>query len=210
MALKHFHPYLYRRKVILRTDNSAVSWMKSLKAPTGQTAGWLKRVAEYDLEIKHHAGRSHGNADALSRRPCASCTHQEQMNRDVSRDEEPEGTTPSYKPCTTSACQEQIIQHNIEEEEPGDAAWTLPSPQAGQTFQTPDEDELSGQGIADDSTPHVRGTTRQQRVPIPDDLRQNQGWLQGWEVEKIRHSQLEDAIIGPFLLYKEEMRPKPT
>ena len=56
LALKHFHPYLYGRKIILRTDNSAVSWMRSLKAPSGQTARWLERVAEYDLEVIHRAG----------------------------------------------------------------------------------------------------------------------------------------------------------
>ena len=209
MALKHFHPYLYGRKVILRTDNSAVSWMRSLKAPKGQTARWLERVAEYDLEVVHRARKSHGNADALSRRPCASCTHQEQINQDASRDEELESATPSYKPCVTSTPKEQIGD-TIDEEEPEDAAWTLPSPQPEQALQTMAEDELSGPEVTDDSTPHVRVTTRQQSAPIPDDLRHNQGWLQGWEMEKIRQSQVEDPIVGPFLLHKEEMKPKPT
>lgn len=34
-ALKHFHCYLYGQEVLLRTDNSAVSWLRNLKAPTG-------------------------------------------------------------------------------------------------------------------------------------------------------------------------------
>ena len=34
VALKNFHSYLYGQKVLLRTDNAAVTWMKNLKTPT--------------------------------------------------------------------------------------------------------------------------------------------------------------------------------
>ena len=37
-ALKTFHSYLYGQEILLRTDNIAVSWLRSLKAPTGQIA----------------------------------------------------------------------------------------------------------------------------------------------------------------------------
>ena len=156
MALKHFHPYLYGRKVILRTDNSAVSWMRSLKAPSGQTARWLERVAEYNLEVTHRAGKSHGNADALSRLPCSSCKHQQCLNQEVIREE-------------------------------GD-----------------------NMGVED---MQIRVTTRQQAgqcAPTDESFFPNQGWLQGWEVEKIRQSQLEDSVIGPFLLDKEDGLSKPA
>ena len=53
--------------------------MRSLKAPSGQTARWLESVTEYDLEVHHKAGRSLGNADTFSRNPCASCQHQKQL-----------------------------------------------------------------------------------------------------------------------------------
>jgi len=73
VALKKFHTYLYGQKVLLRTDNAAVSWMTSLKLPTGQMARWLQELASYDLEIVHRKGKKHTNADALSRRPCKVC-----------------------------------------------------------------------------------------------------------------------------------------
>ena len=156
MALKHFHPYLYGRKVILRTDNSAVSWMRSLKAPSGQTARWLERVAEYNLEVTHRAGRSHGNADALSRLPCSSCQHQQCLNQEVIREE---------------------------------------------------RDDM---GVEDMK---IRVTTRQQAgqcAPTDESFFPNQGWLHGWEVEKIRQSQLEDTVTGPFLQDKEDGLNKPA
>lgn len=64
--------------------------MRNLKAPTGQTARWLERLATYDLVPVHRAGKSHGNADAMSRKPCASCKRQELLDQENRMTEEPE------------------------------------------------------------------------------------------------------------------------
>ncbi|GBM57168.1 Retrovirus-related Pol polyprotein from transposon 297 [Araneus ventricosus] len=57
-SIEHFHHYLYGRE------------------PEGQIAHWIQKLQEYDFEIHHRKGTSHGNADALSRRPCKeSCKH---------------------------------------------------------------------------------------------------------------------------------------
>ncbi|GBM53715.1 hypothetical protein AVEN_65770-2, partial [Araneus ventricosus] len=51
-------------------------WLLNFKEPEGQIARWIQRLQEYDFEIQHRKGTSHGNADALSRRPCGeSCKH---------------------------------------------------------------------------------------------------------------------------------------
>lgn len=86
-ALKKFHCYLYGQEITLRTDNAAVSWMKNLKNPTGQTARWLQVLGTYNLNVVHRPGRVHGNADALSRAPCKSCSNQENLNRVDDNDE---------------------------------------------------------------------------------------------------------------------------
>ncbi|GBN18478.1 hypothetical protein AVEN_206311-1, partial [Araneus ventricosus] len=56
--------------------------------PEGQIARWIQRLQEYDFEIQHRKGTSHGNADALSRRPCKEsckqCTKKFGMERDIS------------------------------------------------------------------------------------------------------------------------------
>ena len=36
----------------------------------GQQGRWQERLQEFDFAIEHRLGRKHGNADALSRRPC--------------------------------------------------------------------------------------------------------------------------------------------
>ena len=77
VALKNFHTYLYGQSVLLRTDNAAVSWMRSLKRPTGQVARWLQELGTYNLTIIHRPGKRHVNADALSRMPCKACKQQQ-------------------------------------------------------------------------------------------------------------------------------------
>ncbi|ROT64723.1 hypothetical protein C7M84_017328 [Penaeus vannamei] len=75
-STKHFHPYLYGAKFIIRTDHAALQWLKTLKAPEGQLARWLGRLEQYHYEVQHRPSRVHNNADSLSRRPCEpECQH---------------------------------------------------------------------------------------------------------------------------------------
>lgn len=80
-AVEHFHHYVYGRKFILRTDHASLKWLLSFKEPEGQVARWIQRLQEYDFEIRHRKGTTHGNADALSRKPCPEvckyCTNME-------------------------------------------------------------------------------------------------------------------------------------
>ncbi|KAK3083689.1 hypothetical protein FSP39_001513 [Pinctada imbricata] len=99
VALRKFHSYLYGQKVLLRTDNAAVSWMRNLKAPTGQVARWLQELGTFDLEVVHRTGRKNGNADALSRSPCKSC--QRQMKNDIEQEGEDEELTDEHICATT-------------------------------------------------------------------------------------------------------------
>ncbi|GBM92540.1 Retrovirus-related Pol polyprotein from transposon 297, partial [Araneus ventricosus] len=75
-SIEHFHHYLYGRKFLLRTDHASLRCLLNFREPEGQIARWIQRLQEYDFEIQHRKGTSHGNADALSRRPCKeSCKH---------------------------------------------------------------------------------------------------------------------------------------
>ena len=75
-AVRHFHHYLYGTSFIIRTDHSALQWLKTLKDPEGQLARWLARLGQYDFKIYHRPGAKHLNADSLSRRPCdQDCKH---------------------------------------------------------------------------------------------------------------------------------------
>ncbi|KAJ8952015.1 hypothetical protein NQ318_023456 [Aromia moschata] len=44
--------------------------LNQTKNPEGQVARWMERLQQYDFKIMHRSGKTHGNADTLSRRPC--------------------------------------------------------------------------------------------------------------------------------------------
>jgi hypothetical protein len=70
LATGHFHHCLYGNHFTIRTDHASLQWLLDFKNPEGQTARWLKKLHQYDFAVLHRRGKLHGNADALSRRPC--------------------------------------------------------------------------------------------------------------------------------------------
>ncbi|GFT40363.1 retrovirus-related Pol polyprotein from transposon opus [Trichonephila clavipes] len=75
-AVEDFHSYLYGRRFLLRTDHASLTWLLNFKNSEGQIGRWIQRLQEYDVEIRPRKGSVHGNADALSRRPCPeSCKY---------------------------------------------------------------------------------------------------------------------------------------
>lgn len=80
-AVRQFHPYLYGAEFTIRSDHSALQWLRKLRDPEGQLARWLARLDQYTYKVVHRPGEKHVNADALSRRPCGIdcrfCTRRE-------------------------------------------------------------------------------------------------------------------------------------
>ena len=71
--IKQYRHYLYGNRFLIRTDHGALRYLVNFKDPQGQMARWLQVLDTYDFEIQHRAGRSHNNADAMSRGPCRQC-----------------------------------------------------------------------------------------------------------------------------------------
>jgi len=105
-----FRSYLLGRNFLIRTDHSALRWLKHTPEPIGQQARWLERLEEFHYRIEHRAGAKHGNADALSRRPCRQCKRFEDDEEcDVSQD-------PVIYACALKSAEEQIsYQWNTEQ-----------------------------------------------------------------------------------------------
>ena len=53
----------------MRTDHSALVWLRKTPEPIGQQARWIEIMESYDFTVEHRPGRLHGNADAMSRIP---------------------------------------------------------------------------------------------------------------------------------------------
>ena len=72
-AVDHFHHYLCGRHFLVRSDHGSLWWLMNFRNLEGQMGWWLAFLNNYDFEIQHRPGKSHGNADALSRRSCTIC-----------------------------------------------------------------------------------------------------------------------------------------
>jgi len=79
-GLKTFKQYVLGRRFVVRTDHAALQWLRRTPEPMGQQARWLTFIEMFDFEIRHRAGRRHGNADGLSRKPLSA--HGVAMNSD--------------------------------------------------------------------------------------------------------------------------------
>lgn len=84
--MKQFRHYLLGQEFTVRTDHSSLRWLCNFKEPQGQLARWLEVIQEYHHTIEHRAGKTHQNADSLSRfseectnmlsgLPCGGCQY---------------------------------------------------------------------------------------------------------------------------------------
>jgi transposase InsO family protein len=110
-AVKTWRPYVLGRKVLLRTDNSAVAWAKRIKEPVGQMARWLQELGCLDLVEQHRPGRIHWNADALSRRTSAPC---HQCHRDDGTCVKPNNSEVVCSAVTRSKDEEEGLKLELE------------------------------------------------------------------------------------------------
>ena len=69
LGLQKFEHILLARRFLLRTDSSAVTYLKNLKETRGMVSRWQERISSFDFELQHRKGSKQINADALSRRP---------------------------------------------------------------------------------------------------------------------------------------------
>ena len=76
-GLKQYKHYVLGRPLRIRSDHSALMWLKRTSEPVAQQARWLEFIEQFQYTIEHRPGHRHGNADSLSRRPveCRQCGH---------------------------------------------------------------------------------------------------------------------------------------
>ena len=68
-SVKHFRMYLLGHHCIVYTDHSACVSLLNTPKPSAKLARWAMTIQEFNLTIKHRAGRKNQRADALSRNP---------------------------------------------------------------------------------------------------------------------------------------------
>ena len=66
---RQFRHYLLGEKLYFRTDHGSLAWLMRFKLISGMLARWIEELSQYDMVILHRKGKTHTNADALSRIP---------------------------------------------------------------------------------------------------------------------------------------------
>ena len=84
--------FLWPRKFILRTDHQALKWIYTMEKPPGLIMRWLETLANFDFTPEFRHGKSHANADSLSR-----ATHVQAINAMDAPDTEPNTTDLNAK-----------------------------------------------------------------------------------------------------------------
>jgi len=68
-GLKRFRQYILGRKVLVRSDHAALSYLRRTKDTVAQQARWLDFIEQFDITVRHRSGSAHRAGDVLSRRP---------------------------------------------------------------------------------------------------------------------------------------------
>jgi hypothetical protein len=86
-AVEKFHHYLAGTTFTIVTDHNALLYLNEAKTKNPKLARWAMRLAGYNFQLQHRAGRVHDNADGLSRSratpapdtPAPDCTALEEL-----------------------------------------------------------------------------------------------------------------------------------
>jgi len=67
-AVRHWRPYLWGRRCVVRTDHYALKYMLDQRLSTDPQHQWISKLFGFDFAVEYRPGRLNTVADALSRR----------------------------------------------------------------------------------------------------------------------------------------------
>jgi hypothetical protein len=67
-AVRHWHPYLWGRPFVVRTDHYSLKFMLDQRLSTIPQHNWINKLFGYDFRVEYRPGRLNTAADALFRR----------------------------------------------------------------------------------------------------------------------------------------------
>jgi len=187
-GLKRFRQYLLGRRVLVRSDHAALTYLRRAKEPVAQQARWLDFVEQFDVTVQHRSGSAHRAADALSRRPCERSGPCRQCTRGAGF--VTNFPTRSAENCETANCVESrcsgvITRGRARAQEDAEGR------QGGEILNPTHVSGGSG-------TPPLEEASQHQE-PISFSLLDGMGWSK----EELQTLQREDVNLGPLQLWLE-------
>jgi len=67
LAVQAFRVYLIGRPFVIQTDRQALEWLDRMKENNSRLTRWSLCLQPYQFDVEYRSGKSHNNADTLSR-----------------------------------------------------------------------------------------------------------------------------------------------
>ena len=115
-AIKEFYPYLYGFSFKLVTDHNPLTSLKGLKDVGGRLARWLMYLQQFNFQVEYRSGKTHNNADALSRRPATEpiiSVIQQQLRKGLGDLQSAQSSDPDLAPIITALSLHNALPSNI-------------------------------------------------------------------------------------------------
>ena len=145
-GLKRFRQYLIGRKFTIRTDHSALQWLRRTPEPIAQAGRWLAIMEQFDFTVVHRPGSKHQNADALSRCPARSDADEGDQPGISSSGAHDAATArairrtgvldPDLRPCQRSSPSQPVIDDRVN----STRVWHVHAPDELDKLQCADQD----------------------------------------------------------------------
>ena len=68
LAIRHWRPYLWGRRFLVRTDHFSLKFLLDQRLATIPQHHWVGKLLGFDFSVEYKAGNTNTVADALSRR----------------------------------------------------------------------------------------------------------------------------------------------
>ncbi|MES2216505.1 MAG: RNase H-like domain-containing protein [Patescibacteria group bacterium] len=78
-GVRKFRPYLFGKRFLVRTDHCCLCYLRSVKDLNGRLARFALKLQPYDFEVQYRSGKSHVDADCLSRAPTTIGTPEDEI-----------------------------------------------------------------------------------------------------------------------------------
>ena len=160
--LQYYKYYLLHWPFIVRIDNRALTWIRSLESPTRMILRWLEILASFDFMVKYQKGTLHGNANTLSRAPHAALPSPQEEKILVSD----EAAVVAALQAPPGFTLEELKDHQNRDDHLSDVQrWkTTPPTEAEKQLPSPDQQKL----LALLPLLHQDATTQLWSLQVPD------------------------------------------
>ena len=220
--VKHFRPYLFGRKFIIRTDHASLRYIKTLKEPDHQLGRWIVALEEFNYTIQIRKGVLHNNADGLSRYDCEGkrciCTEVNQLECMCDKlNENLLKNSPNFQQISLESTSVDTSQKSacdqtadLSKSKVYENVVNLTSKQKqNNNNETADPSNLYEHFVNTESKQTAREekekSTTNETEPMVNAIRFNQLWTN----EQMSVAQQTDPDLALIYQYKAENKPKP-